>query len=89
MVLGSARVEFFESYQDASGAPAVLVFGPFRFSADVLGTVKLHALGSPNCGYRARERAVAACERAYKLELAKLGSEWLAANRELYKEGGA
>ena len=74
-------------YADASGAPAVLECGGYRFACDMLGEVKLNLLASPGLG-RVQGRIAAARVREHYMRAVReiAGEGWIAANRKLYSE---
>lgn len=73
-----------EIYADASGAPALIQIGGFRFSCDLLGEIKLNLVGGPSG--RTENRIAADRARAfYRATLdEKTTAEWRAANAALY-----
>lgn len=88
MMLNTEIVSF-ESYSDASGAPAIVEVRSgrqsARFACDYLGRVTCNGLGS---GLTARmtARAADAAKRLYQARVNELGAEWLAANTAMYTE---
>jgi hypothetical protein len=81
-----ASVKHIRTFEDASGAPAVVSYGPYTFAVDTLGDVRL-TLISPVYGSRVESKiAASAARRAYLAERDTLVSgTWLAANRTMYQ----
>jgi len=72
-------------YADASGAPATVEIGPYRYAADFLGDVKL-TLIAPVTGSRTESKIAASRARAaYAMQLdAIVSPEWRKANAAMY-----
>ncbi len=79
------NVESFKSFEDASGAPAVITVDGFSFSFD--------CLGAPTAGHlitrtsrSPSKRVVALAAWKYGELVRGLGDEWQRANRAMYPE---
>ena len=83
-------IRTFQSYDDASGAPALVdvTVGRQRatFACDMLGGVSCNLVGS-GLTCRMTANAAEAAKRAYRLHVeGTLGAEWIASNAALYAE---
>lgn len=77
-------------FPDASGAPAVVSSGEYRFAFDFLGEVTMRRIDGPEAHSRGLIKAIALATKAYNTALARqLGDDrakWMQANLELYQE---
>ena len=81
---GPGNVESIRVFDDASGAPAVVSYGAYRFAFDTLGEVKANLL-RPVYGSRVANRvALDVCTRAY-LSARGVSLEWLERNARMYE----
>ncbi len=86
----STTIRTFQSFADASGAPALVDVRMGRqvatFACDMLGEVSCNGIGS-GLTVRATVKAADAARRAYRLHVeATLGLDWLARNAALYAD---
>ncbi len=86
----TTSIRTFKSYDDASGAPALVdvTLGHQRatFACDMLGAVSCNGIGS-GLTSRMTHKAAEAAKRAYLLHVeGTLGADWIARNAAMYSE---
>lgn len=80
-----ARVTYFESYSDASGAPALIECCGVRWAFDCLGEVRPSlSRGVNHLPASLRKRSLELATKAYEARIAELGAEWHSTNKALY-----
>lgn len=83
----SIKVISIDVMPDGSGAPAVVQVGPYRFAVDILGTVRVNAIGAVRGGYVERNHAIRIATDTYQRALdIKVTADWRAANAAMYAD---
>ncbi len=80
------NVDSFKSFEDASGAPAVITVDGFTFAFDCLGA-PTHAHLISRSSRSPSKRVVSLAAFMYRKLVEGLTEEWRAANRAMYSEG--
>jgi hypothetical protein len=81
-----ATIQSFTTYEDFSGAPAVISYGRHTFAFDLLGEVKCNLL-KPVYGSRVESKiALDVCSKAYRELLATLPAEYRRGNEVMYSK---
>lgn len=82
-----ATIQYFNKFQDASGAEALISYKGYTFACNHLGKPSM-TLIKPVAGTRIENKiAVDVCSKAYaELIALNCDAEWLALNAEMYAE---
>lgn len=80
----NARITHSQTFEDASGAPAVVVVDGFTFACDLLGRITINPVMARNGGGRIPAKARNGAEWLYKKWLATLPADYIARNAAFY-----
>ena len=85
----TVEIEGFKTFEDASGAPAVVRVADFSYAADFIGgEARLTCIKHPTNGRRASQVAAERAERTYLAFVNENTTpEWRATNVALYTDG--
>ena len=80
-----ANIRYFRTYEDASGAPAVIESHGYVFALDLLGTITTNLVpGGNEVADWQYDQALAAARAEYDALLAKLPRNYRERNRAMY-----